>query len=59
MAWAPKRHDLNIINCVGLDEETEVYERNPKSTEALWLVLEDVWNNLPAQFLQNVCKGTY
>ena len=31
--------------------------RNPKSTEDLWLVLQDVWNNLPAEFLQKLCAS--
>ena len=29
--------------------------RQPTSTEHLWLVLQDVWNNLPAEFLQKLC----
>ncbi|MEQ2284609.1 hypothetical protein AMECASPLE_023400 [Ameca splendens] len=36
MVWTPQSPHLNIMECV----------RKPTSTEDLWLVLQDVWNNL-------------
>ena len=31
--------------------------RKPTSTEDQWLVLQDVWNNLPAELLQKLCAS--
>lgn len=31
--------------------------RKSTPTEDPWLVLQEVWNNLPAEFLQKLCEG--
>ena len=49
----------NAVNhrvCLGLHEETEGFEE-AYIQEDLWLVLQDVWNNLPAEFLQKLCAS--
>lgn len=54
--WPPRSPDLNIES-VWDYMKREKHLRLPKSTE-LWLVLQDVWANLPVKFLQTVCKCT-
>ena len=55
MVWPPQSPDLNIIKSVWDYMKREKYLRLPKSTDELWLVLQDVWANLPAEFLQKLC----
>lgn len=50
--WPPQSPDLNIIESVWDYMRRRRDLRKPTSTEDLWLVLQDVWNNLPAEFLQ-------
>lgn len=52
MAQPPQSPDLDIIECVWDDMKRQKDVRKPTSTEDLWLVLKDVWNDLPAEFLQ-------
>ena len=54
MVWPPRSPDLNIIKSVWDYMKRETQLRLPKSTEELWLVLQDVWANLPADFLQKL-----
>lgn len=51
MASPHTNPDLNIIECVW--DIMNLNLRKPKATKDLWLVLQDVWNNLPSAFLQN------
>ncbi|MGH0124727.1 UNVERIFIED_CONTAM: hypothetical protein FKN15_019033 [Acipenser sinensis] len=57
MVWPPQSPDLNIIESVWDYMKREKQLRLPKSTEELWLVLQDVWANLPAEFLQKLCAS--
>ncbi|MGH0128648.1 UNVERIFIED_CONTAM: hypothetical protein FKN15_035726 [Acipenser sinensis] len=57
MVWPPQSPDLNIIESVWDYMKREKQLRLPKSTEELWLVLQDVWANLPAEFLQKPCAS--
>ncbi|MBN3274473.1 TCB2 transposase, partial [Polyodon spathula] len=57
MVWPPQSPDLNIIKSVWDYIKREKQLRLPKSTEELWLVLQDVWANLPAEFLQKLCAS--
>ena len=57
MIWPPQSSDLNIIKSVRDYIKRQKDLRKPTSTEDLWLVLQDVWNNLPAQFLQKLCAS--
>jgi len=54
---APQSPDLNIIECVWDYVKRQKDVRKPTSTEDLWLVLQDVWNNLSAEFLQELCAS--
>ena len=57
MAWPPQSPDLSIIQSVWDNMKRRKDLRKPRSTEDLWLVLQDVWNNLPAEFLQRLCAS--
>lgn len=57
MVWPPQSPDLNIIESVWDFMKRQKDLRKPTSTEDLWLVLQDVWNNLPAEFLQKLCAS--
>ena len=57
MVWPPQSPDLNIIESVWDYMKRQKDLRKPTSTEHLWLVLQDVWNNLPAEFLQKLCAS--
>ena len=57
MAWPPQSPDLNIIESVWDNMKRQKDLRKPTSTEDLWLVIQDVWNNLPAEFLQKLCAS--
>jgi len=50
MVWPPQSPDLNIIESVWDYMKRKKQLRLPKSTEELWLVLQDVWANLPSSF---------
>jgi transposase len=52
MVRPPQSPDLNIIESGWDYMKREKHLRLPKYTEELWLVLQDVWANLPAEFLQ-------
>ena len=54
MGWPPQSPDLNILESVWDYMKRQKDLRKPTSTEHLWLVLQDVWNNLPAEFLQKL-----
>ena len=56
MVWPPQSPDLNIIESVWDYMKRQKDLRKPTSTEDLWLVLQDVWNNLPAEFLQKLVQ---
>ncbi|XP_051789511.1 thiamin pyrophosphokinase 2 isoform X2 [Erpetoichthys calabaricus] len=57
MVWPPQSPDLNIIKCVWDYMKRQKDVRKRTSTEDLWLVFQDVWNNLPAEFLQKLCAS--
>ena len=57
MVWPPQSPDLNIIEFVWDSMKRQKYLRQPSSTGDLWLVLQDVWNNLPAEFLPKLCAS--
>jgi transposase len=57
MVWPPQSPDLNIIESVWDYMKRKKHLRLPKSTEELWLVLQDVWANLPAKCLQILCAS--
>ena len=57
MAWPPQSPDLSIIECVLGNMKRQKDLRKPTSTEDLWLVLQDVWNNLPVPS-KTLCKCT-
>ena len=57
MAWPPQSPDLSIIESVWDNMKRQKDLRKPTSTEDLWLLLQDVWNNLPADFLQKLCAS--
>src|SRR4029434_6967919 len=56
MVWPPQSPDLNIIESVWDYMKRQKDMREPTPTEDLWLVLQDVWNNLPAEFLQKLVQ---
>lgn len=56
MVGLPQSPDLSIIESRGYMKRQKDL-RKPTSTEDLWLVLQDVWNNLPAEFLQKLCPS--
>ncbi|XP_063334838.1 G-protein coupled receptor-associated protein LMBRD2-like isoform X2 [Pelmatolapia mariae] len=58
MVRPPQSSDLNIIECVWDYMKRQKGLRKPVSTENLWLVLQDLWNNRPAEFLQNATLRT-
>ena len=54
MVWPPLSPDLSIMGVrLGLHEETEAAEKL-KSTEEIWEVLQNVWNNQPAKYLEKL-----
>jgi transposase len=57
MEWPPQSPDLDTIKSVWDYMKREKHLRLPKSTEELWLVLQEVWPNLPAEFLQKLCAS--
>ena len=57
VAWPPQSPDLSIIESVWDNMKRQKDLRKPTSIEDLWLVLQDVWNNLPAEFLQKLCAS--
>ena len=57
MVWPPQSPDLNIIESVWDSMKRQKDLRQPTSTGDLWLVLQDVWNNLLAEFLQKLCAS--
>lgn len=57
MVWPSQSPDLNIIDSVWDYMKRPKDLRKPTSTDDLWLVLQVVWNNLPAVFLQKLCAS--
>ena len=56
MVWPPQILDFNITKSVWDYMQTDL--RKPTSTEDLWLVLQDVWNNLSQVPSKTMCKCT-
>lgn len=56
MAWLPKTLDLNIIKYSWDYRKRQMDLRKPTSPEDLRLFLQNIWKNLPAEFLQKVCS---
>ena len=57
MVWPPQSPDLNIIESVWDSMKRQKDLRQPTSTGDLWLVLQGVWNKLPAEFLPKLCAS--
>ena len=54
MVWPPQSPDLNIMESVWDYMKRQKDLSQPTSTEHLWFVLQHVWNNRPAEFLQKL-----
>lgn len=54
---APTGPDLNITECVWDYMKRQNNGRKTPATEDLWSVLQNVWHNLPGEFLQNLCAS--
>ena len=52
--WPPQSPDLNIIEAVWDYLDRERNKKQPKSTEELWQVLEEAWDNLPQDYLRKL-----
>ena len=54
MEWPPQSPDLNIIEAVWNYLDRKKQENQPTTSEELWDVLRDAWNNIPGDFLQKL-----
>ena len=52
--WPPQSPNLNIIEAVWDYLDRERNKKQPKSTEELWQVLEEAWDNLPQDYLRKL-----
>ncbi len=57
MVWPPQSPNLNIIESVRDYMKRLKDLRWPTCTKDLWLVLQDIWNNFSAKFLQKLCAS--
>ena len=54
MEWPPQSPDLNIIESLWDYLDKKKSEKQPKSKEELWEVLQDAWNNIPQDYVQKL-----
>ena len=54
MEWPPQSPNLNILESIWDHLEREKIEKQPKSGEELWAVLQNAWNNIPADVQQKL-----
>lgn len=47
----------NAIKNIGSNDWLQIYSAAEKLPQDLWLVLQEVWNNLPVKFLQKLCTS--
>ena len=47
MTWPPQSPDLNPIVMVWYELERRVKEKQPKSAQHLWELLQDCWKSIP------------
>ncbi len=59
MKWPPQSPDLNPIENVWGYMGIEKRNYHPKNKKDLELILMEIWNNIPSDFLQKLIKGMH
>ena len=54
MEWPPQSPDLNIIEAIWDHLDRKKFEKQPKSQEELWEVLQNAWNSISPNVLQKL-----
>ena len=54
MKWPPQSPDLNIIEFLWDYLDQRKAEKQPKSKERLWQVLQNAWNNIPMDYINKL-----
>jgi hypothetical protein len=55
--WPAQSSDMNIIKQVWTYMEQEKVKRAPTNLQQLWEVLQDIWRNIPLDFIQKLYDG--
>jgi hypothetical protein len=53
MEWPPQSPDLNIIEQIWDHLDREKNEKQPKSLDELWTILQNAWKNILLMFYKN------
>lgn len=59
MIWPVNSPDLNPIETVWayLKKQLDLYRNKPKNMNELWEQVQDIWTNIPSEFLQNLYES--
>ena len=49
MIWPPQSPDLNPIEMIWDELDRRVKERQPKSAQHMWELLQDCWKSIPGE----------